>query len=90
MTGSFFEQRKPVHTQGSVLLTASHIRFGGLNRRPLRLEVSVLPIRHLGSHSLSNAPFTLQMVCPTLTPFRPSCSHYRQTATDWTRFLKQQ
>ena len=47
----------------------------------------------------TNAPFTLQAVRPAVEvllgsgtaspdcPFRSSCSHYRQTATDWVRVL---
>ena len=45
------------------------------------------------------APFELQVVRPTVrsfsqwrnllqvTPFHPSCSHHRQTSTNWTHFL---
>ena len=51
-----------------------------------------------GYSFIDYGPFTLQAVVPQLevllggttpqvAPFRPSCSHYRQTATDWTQCL---
>ena len=70
-----------------------HIRvtkWGKLNQRHV---YSVNMILNLYS------PFTIQVLHPAVrgfsqqwdhpqvAPFRPSCSHYRLTATDWTRFL---